>query len=59
MTDEREMRQTLAAALVERARKDDRIVVLDADLMSCHATKVFKPGVFPTGLSTSALRSRI
>lgn len=42
MTDEREMRQTLAAALVERAKKDDRIVVLDADLMSCHATKVFK-----------------
>lgn len=42
MTDEREMRQTLAAALVERAKKDDRIVVLDADLMSCHATKAFK-----------------
>ena len=32
----------LAGALVERARKDDRIVVLDADLMSCHATKAFK-----------------
>ena len=42
MTDEREIRQTLASALVEKARKDDRIVVLDADLMSCHATKVFK-----------------
>lgn len=42
MTDDREMRQALANALVERARKDDKIVVLDADLMSCHATKVFK-----------------
>lgn len=42
MTDEREIRQTLAAALVETAKKDDRIVVLDADLMSCHATKCFK-----------------
>ena len=42
MTDEREMRQTLAGALVERAKTDDRIVVIEADLMSCHATKVFK-----------------
>ncbi len=42
MTDEREIRQTLASALVELAKKDDRIVVLDADLMSCHATKCFK-----------------
>lgn len=42
MTDVKEMRQALAEALVERARKDDRIVVLDADLMSCHATKIFK-----------------
>lgn len=42
MTDDREMRQALANALVERARKDDKIIVLDADLMSCHATKVFK-----------------
>lgn len=42
MTDDRELRQVLAGALVERARKDDRIVVLDADLMSCHATKAFK-----------------
>lgn len=42
MTDDREMRQALANALVERARRDDKVVVLDADLMSCHATKVFK-----------------
>lgn len=42
MTDDRELRQTLANALVEKAKTDDRIVVLDADLMSCHATKVFK-----------------
>ena len=42
MTDEREMRQTLAGTLVERAKTDDRIVVIEADLMSCHATKVFK-----------------
>lgn len=42
MTDEREMRQTLANALVERAKTDNRIVVIEADLMSCHATKVFK-----------------
>ena len=42
MTDDREIRQTLAACLVEEAKKDDRIVVLDADLMSCHATKCFK-----------------
>ena len=42
MTDEREMRQTPAGALVERAKTDDRIVVIEADLMSCHATKVFK-----------------
>lgn len=42
MTDDRELRQTLANALVEKAKDDERIVVLDADLMSCHATKVFK-----------------
>lgn len=42
MTDEREIRQTLAQALVDAAREDDRIVILDADLMSCHATKCFK-----------------
>ena len=41
MTDEREVRQVMAAGLVEAARKDDRIVVLDADLMSCHSTKCF------------------
>lgn len=42
MTDEKEIRQTLAQSLVECAKNDDRIVVLDADLMSCHATKCFK-----------------
>ena len=41
MTDEKEIRQVMAAGLVEAAKKDDRIVVLDADLMSCHATKCF------------------
>ena len=41
MTDEREVRQTMAAGLVSAATKDDRIVVLDADLMSCHSTKCF------------------
>lgn len=42
MTDDREMRQILAAVLTEKANEDERIVILDADLMSCHATKVFK-----------------
>ncbi len=42
MLDEKEIRQALAQGLVEEAKKDDRIVVLDADLMSCHATKCFK-----------------
>ena len=41
MTDEKEVRQVMAAGLVEAARKDDRRVVLDADLMSCHSTKCF------------------
>ena len=41
MTDEREVRQTMAAGLVSAAAKDERIVVLDADLMSCHSTKCF------------------
>ena len=41
MTDEKEVRQVMAAGLVEAASKDDRIVVLDADLMSCHSTKCF------------------
>lgn len=41
MTDEREVRQVMAEGLVKAAEKDDRIVVLDADLMSCHATKCF------------------
>lgn len=41
MTDEREVRQTMAQGLVEAAKNDNRIVVLDADLMSCHATKCF------------------
>ncbi len=41
MIDEKEVRQVMAEGLVEAAKKDDRIVVLDADLMSCHATKCF------------------
>ncbi len=42
MTDNKEMRQALADALVKEAETDNRIVVLEADLMSCHATKGFK-----------------
>ncbi|MBR7162849.1 MAG: transketolase family protein [Clostridia bacterium] len=42
MTDLKEMRQALADALVKTAETDERIVVLEADLMSCHATKGFK-----------------
>ncbi len=42
MTDDRELRQALANALTKIAETDNRIVVLEADLMSCHATKVFK-----------------
>ncbi len=42
MQDNLEMRGALANALIEKARADERIVILDADLMSCHATKGFK-----------------
>lgn len=42
MTDDRELRQALANALTKIADTDNRIVVLEADLMSCHATKAFK-----------------
>ena len=42
MTDANEMRQVLANTLSEIADTDDRIVVLEADLMGCHATKAFK-----------------
>ena len=42
MTDLKEMRQALADALVKTAETDERIMVLEADLMSCHATKGFK-----------------
>ncbi len=42
MTDEKEMRQVLANTLAELANDDNRIVVLEADLMGCHATKAFK-----------------
>ena len=42
MADLKEMRQALADALVKVAETDNRIVVLEADLMSCHATKAFK-----------------
>jgi transketolase len=41
MTDEKEVRQVMAEGLVKAAERDNRIVVLDADLMSCHATKCF------------------
>lgn len=58
ITDDKEIRQTLAQALVECARTDNRIVVLDADLMSCHATKCFKEE-FPTDSLTWVLPSRI
>ena len=42
MVDEREMRQVLADKLTEAAKTDDRIVILDADLMSCHKTQCFQ-----------------
>lgn len=42
MTDMKEMRQALADALTKIAETDERIMVLEADLMSCHATKGFK-----------------
>ena len=42
MTDKKEMRQVLANTLAEIANTDKRIVVLEADLMGCHATKAFK-----------------
>ena len=42
MTDLKEMRQALADALTKIAETDERIMVLEADLMSCHATKGFK-----------------
>lgn len=42
MTDDKEMRQVLANTLAEIANDDNRIVVLEADLMGCHATKAFK-----------------
>ena len=58
MTDDRELRQTLANALVDKAKTDDRIVVLEADLMSCHATKVFK-AAYPDRLLTWVLQNKI
>lgn len=42
MIEDREMRAALANALTQKAKTDNRIVVVEADLMSCHATKVFK-----------------
>lgn len=42
MTDDREMRQVLASRLAEIANTDNRITVIEADLMGCHATKTFK-----------------
>lgn len=42
MLDERELRQIYSEKLIEMASKDERIVVFEADLMNCHATKKFK-----------------
>ncbi|HOO31710.1 MAG TPA: transketolase C-terminal domain-containing protein [Thermotogota bacterium] len=42
MMHEKEMRQVYAELLVERAEKDDRIVVLEADLMKATGTTPFK-----------------
>ncbi len=42
MTDDREMRQVLANTLSQIADTDNRICVVEADLMGCHATKAFK-----------------
>ena len=38
----KEMRQAYANALIEEARVNDKIVVLEADLMSATGTKIFK-----------------
>jgi len=37
-----EMRKVYAELLIELAQKDDRIVLLEADLMSSTGTKAFK-----------------
>lgn len=42
MLDEKELRQIYCDKLLEMAAKDKNIVVFEADLMSCHATKKFK-----------------
>lgn len=42
MIDDRELRQVLSGSIINAAEKDDRLVVLEADLMGCHATKAFK-----------------
>jgi len=42
MQDEKELRQIYCEKLLEMAAKDKNIVVFEADLMSCHATKKFK-----------------
>lgn len=40
--DQKMMRDVYAGTLVELAQKDERIVVLEADLMSSIGTKIFK-----------------
>lgn len=42
MLDKKEMRQVYSQSLIDLAKKNKKIVVLDADLMSSHATKAFK-----------------
>ncbi len=42
MVNEKELRQVYAQLLMERARTDDRIVVLEADLMKATGTTPFK-----------------
>lgn len=42
MTDIKELREVLAQGLTEAGKNDDRICVVEADLMSCHKTKCFQ-----------------
>ncbi len=42
MTDKKEIRQIVAEQLTSIGKNDKRIMVLEADLMGCHATKMFK-----------------
>ena len=42
MTDNMEMREVYCQALIDAAKNDSRIVVVEADLMNCIKTGPFK-----------------